>query len=703
MNTGIDVLCQHLNSYLAEDQIAAVRAAYFFAERAHGSQMRRDGTPYITHPLAVADILSQMHMDHQSLMAAMLHDVIEDTGISKSELAKMFGDEVAELVDGVTKLEKVGHISKAEAQAENLRKMMLAMTRDIRVIIVKLADRLHNMRTLDVLKPEKRKRIAQETLDIYAPLANRLGMNDVRVELEDLCFFALFPLRAPLIQKAVKVSYQNRQETMAFIKHSLETSLKAAGIHGRILPREKHLFSVYRQMKENHLSFHEIMDVYGFRIVVDTLDSCYRTLGVAHNLFKPIPNKFKDYIAIPKVNGYQSLHSILKGKRGVPIEVQIRTESMEAMAKYGVAAHWLNQDRVDNRAQAHAQEWMSHLLELQQNTGDSLDFVENVKTDLFPDEVYVFTPKGRILTLPQGATSVDFAYAVHSDIGNSCVAAKVDGRLAPLSQILTTGQTVDIITAAGAMPNPHWLNFVITSKARSNIRQFLKSQQQDQSVDLGRRLLEKSLAAYGTKLSKIDANILQLVLHELNFATLDLLLEDIGLGNRAPQLVAQRLLPDNPQDASRHHKRRLAIKGTEGLVLSYARCCYPLPGDSIFGHLSAGRGIVVHRDVCHHLINELRNNPDKCVPLQWAKEVIRDFSSELAIEAVNQRGILAEITRALDLHESNIESINSKQDYDQGHATIIIGISVKNRIHLAQIIKRLRILNGIEKVTRVKH
>lgn len=703
MSTGIDVLCQHLNSYLNEEQIAAVRAAYFFAERAHGSQMRRDGTPYITHPLAVAEILSQIHMDHQSLMAAMLHDVIEDTGISKSELAKMFGDEVAELVDGVTKLEKVGHISKAEAQAENLRKMMLAMTRDIRVIIVKLADRLHNMRTLDVLKPEKRKRIAQETLDIYAPLANRLGMNDVRVELEDLCFFALFPLRAPLIQKAVKVSYQNRQETMAFIKHSLETSLKAANIQARILTREKHLLSIYRQMKEQHLSFHEIMDVYGYRIIVDSLDSCYRTLGVAHNLFKPIPNKFKDYIAIPKVNGYQSLHSILKGKRGVPIEIQIRTESMEAMAKFGVAAHWLNQEHVDNRAQAHAQEWMAHLLELQQNTGDSLDFVENVKTDLFPDEVYVFTPKGRILTLPQGATSVDFAYAVHSDIGNSCVAAKIDGRLAPLSQILATGQTVDIVTAAGALPNPHWLNFVITSKARSNIRQFLKSQQQDQSVDLGRRLLEKALAAYGTKLSRIDANILQLVLHELNFVTLDALLEDIGLGNRAPQLVAQRLLPDNLQDAFRHHKRRLAIKGTEGLVLSYARCCYPLPGDSIFGHLSAGRGIIVHRDVCNHLITELRNNPDKCVPLQWAKEVVRDFSSELSIEAINQRGILADITRALDLSESNIESINSKQDYDLGHATINLGISVKNRIHLAQIIKRLRILNGIEKVTRIKH
>jgi guanosine-3',5'-bis(diphosphate) 3'-pyrophosphohydrolase len=505
MSAGLDVLCQHLNSYLAPDQVSAVRAAYLFAAQAHGEQMRRDGTPYITHPLAVAEILAQMHMDHQSLMAAMLHDVIEDTGISKIELAKLFGSEVADLVDGVTKLEKVGHISKAEAQAENLRKMMLAMTRDIRVIIVKLADRLHNMRTLDVLRPDKRKRIAQETLDIYAPLANRLGMHEVRIELEDLCFYALFPMRAPLIQKAVKVAYGNRQETMAFIRQSLENSLHEAGIEARILGREKHLFSIYQKMKEKHKSFNEIMDVYGFRIVVNNVDACYRTLGIAHNLFKPIPGKFKDYIAIPKANGYQSLHSILKGKRGVPIEVQIRTEAMEAMANKGVAAHWLYKDGVDNRSQAHAQEWLSSLLELQKNAGNSLDFIENVKIDLFPDEVYVFTPKGRILTLPQGATPVDFAYAVHSDIGNSCVAAKVDSRLAPLSLVLTTGQTVEIVTAPSAMPNPHWLNFVITSKARTNIRHVLKEQQQGQSLDLGKRLLDKALAAYNTHLGQVSS------------------------------------------------------------------------------------------------------------------------------------------------------------------------------------------------------
>ena len=701
MNAGLDVLCLHLNSYLAQDQVSAVRAAYFFAEQAHGSQMRRDGTPYITHPLAVAEILAHMHMDHQSLMAAMLHDVIEDTGISKSELAKMFGSEVANLVDGVTKLEKVGHISKAEAQAENLRKMMLAMTRDIRVIIVKLADRLHNMRTLDVLRPDKRKRIAQETLDIYAPLANRLGMHEVRVELEDLCFYALYPMRAPLIQKAVKVAYGSRHETMTSIQRALETRLKEVGIDAHILGRKKHLFSIYQKMKEKRKSFTEIMDVYGFRIVVNNIDTCYRTLGVTHNLFKPIPGKFKDYIAIPKANGYQSLHSILKAKSGVPVEIQIRTEAMEAMANKGVAAHWLYKDGVENRSQAHAQEWLSSLIELQKNAGNSLDFVENVRIDLFPDEVYVFTPKGRILTLPQGATSVDFAYAVHSDVGNSCVAVKVDGRLSPLSLILSTGQTVEVITAPSAMPNPHWLNFVITSKARSNIRHVLKEQQHSQSVDLGNRLLDKALAAYNTQLTQISDEVIKAVLQELNFNSIDSLLEDIGLGNHAPQLVARRLLPDNTQEPIRINKRRLAIKGTEGLVLAYARCCYPLPGDSIFGHLSAGRGIVVHRDVCSYLMSELRDNPDKCVALQWSKDVNRDFNSELRIEVINQRGMLADIAREVTLSEANIDNIQMT-DKDAHHAVISITLEVKNRVHLAQILKRIRILTGVEKVIRLK-
>ncbi|PTQ91027.1 bifunctional GTP diphosphokinase/guanosine-3',5'-bis pyrophosphate 3'-pyrophosphohydrolase [Agitococcus lubricus] len=701
MSAGLDVLCQHLSSYLAPEQIAEVRAAYQFADQAHQGQSRRDGTPYITHPLAVADILSKMHMDHQSLMAAMLHDVIEDTGISKDELSKLFGQEVAELVDGVTKLEKVGHISKAEAQAENLRKMMLAMTQDIRVIIVKLADRLHNMRTLHVLKPEKRRRIAQETLDIYAPLANRLGMNTVRVELEDLCFYALFPMRAPLIQKAVKVAHGNRKELVYTIQEAIKKRLAEEGINARVIGREKHLYSIYQKMKEKHKSFNEIMDVYGFRIIVDSVDTCYRTLGATHNLYKPIPGKFKDYIAIPKANGYQSLHSVLKGQRGVPIEIQIRTEAMEAMANNGIAAHWLYKDGFTNTSQARAREWMSSLLELQKTAGNSLDFIENVKIDLFPDEVYVFTPKGRILTLPKGATPVDFAYAVHSDIGNSCIAAKVDSRLAPLSLILETGQTVEIVTAPGVSPNPHWLNFVITSKARTNIRNFLKDQQITQSVELGQRLLDRALSAYGTRLNQVNRHLIQQVLTELNFANLDALLEDIGLGNRAPQLVARRLLPEDTKEQARPQTRHLAISGTEGLVVSYARCCRPLPGDSIIGHLSAGRGIVIHRDVCNNLVSELRDNPDKCMPLQWSKDISREFQSELRIELANQRGMLAEIAREVTISEANIEGIHM-QEKGSHHAVLSMSLTVKNRIHLAQIIKRIRILTGVEKVTRVR-
>jgi guanosine-3',5'-bis(diphosphate) 3'-pyrophosphohydrolase len=701
MSAGLAGFCEYLATYLKPEQIAEVESAYLFSKAAHEGQFRRNGDPYITHPLAVADILGHMHMDHQSLMAALLHDVIEDTGISKEELAARFGPDVADLVDGVTKLAKVRTQSKAEAQAENLRKMMLAMTQDIRVIIVKLADRLHNMRTLDVLAPEKRRRIAQETLDIYAPLANRLGMNQVRVELEDLCFEALFPLRAPLIRKAVSVARGNRKDVLETIRQTLEQRLKQEGLPARVLGREKHMFSIYMKMKEKQKSFAEIMDVYGFRVVVESVDACYRALGIMHNLYKPIPGKFKDYIAIPKANGYQSLHTVLKGQRGVPIEIQIRTEAMESMANNGVAAHWLYKDNTGNTSQARAREWMKSLLELQKSAGNSLEFIENVKIDLFPDEVYVFTPQGRILTLPKGSTAVDFAYAVHSDVGNGCVAARVDGRLAPLSLPLLTGQTVEVITAPGAMPNPHWLNFVITSKARANIRNYLKDQQQSQSLELGRRLLDKSLSAYGEKIAAIPAATVAHVVAELGFTSLDDLLEDIGLGNRAPQLVARRLLPEGARELSRPGARHLAISGTEGLVVSYARCCRPLPGDSIIGHLSAGKGIVIHRDNCHNLVAELRDNPDKCMPLQWAGAIEREFPSELRIELANQRGMLAEIAREVTANEANIDNI-SMQEKGPQHAVISLNLSVRNRVHLARIIKRIRILTGVEKVTRVR-
>ncbi len=706
--SGIDALCSRLENYLTPDQIADIRRAYFFSEKAHDGQFRRNGAPYITHPLAVANILCDMHMDHQSIMAAMLHDVIEDTGVSKADIAEQFGADVAELVDGVTKLTQVHFSSKAEAQAENFRKMMLAMTQDTRVILVKLADRLHNMRTLDVLSTEKRKRVATETLEIYAPIANRLGMNDFRVEFEDLGFNALFPMRAPLIKKAVMAARGNRKEMLNTLKEALEKRLAEEGLSVRVTGREKHLYSIYQKMREKKKSFSEIMDVYGFRLVTDNVDACYRALGIVHNLYKPIPGKFKDYIAIPKANGYQSLHTVLKGQRGVPIEIQIRTEAMEAMANNGIAAHWLYKsdgEGFTNTSQTRAREWMKSLLDIQKNAGDSMEFIESVKIDLFPDEVYVFTPQGRILTLPVGATPVDFAYAVHTDIGNTCVAARVDNRLTPLSLTLTTGQTVEIVTAPGARPNPSWLNFVITSKARSSIRHFLKDQQHSEAIDLGRRLLEKALTTQGFSLAKVPEAQWQVVLAEANLTDLDALLEEIGLGNRVPQIVAARLLPEGLEslsgDRAGGSNRGIAIRGTEGLVITYARCCRPLPGDAIVGHLSAGRGIVIHRDNCNNVLAELRDNPDKCMALRWSEKVDREFQSELRIELENQRGMLAEIARQATDLDANIEGINIQEKSAQ-HGVINLSLQVKDRIHLARIIKRMRTIAGVEKITRVR-
>jgi RelA/SpoT family (p)ppGpp synthetase len=707
--SGIDALCTRLQAYLTPDQIDDIRRAYFYSERAHEGQFRRNGDPYITHPLAVANILCDMRMDPQSIMAAMLHDVIEDTGVTKENIAEQFGSEVAELVDGVTKLTQVRFNSKAEAQAENFRKMMLAMTQDTRVILVKLADRLHNMRTLSVLSPEKQKRIAKETLEIYAPIANRLGMNDFRIEFEDLGFYALFPMRAPLIKKAVMAARGNRKEMLQSIKETLEKRLKEEGLNVRVTGREKHLYSIYDKMREKKKSFAEIMDVYGFRLITDSVDTCYRALGIVHSLYKPIPGKFKDYIAIPKANGYQSLHTILKGQHGVPIEIQIRTEAMESMANSGIAAHWLykkeGESGFTNTSQTRAREWMKSLLELQRNAGDSMEFIENVKIDLFPDEVYVFTPKGRILTLPVGSTPVDFAYAVHTDIGNTCVAARVDNRLTPLSLTLATGQTVEIITAPGARPNPAWLSFVISSKARSGIRNFLKDQQHSEAIDLGRRLLEKTLSLRDSSIAKIPEDYLKQVLAELNIPSMDSLLEEIGLGNRVPQIIAARLCPDAEFSADAERlapgNRGIAIRGTEGLIVTYARCCRPLPGDSIMGHLSAGRGIVIHRDNCNNVLAELRTNPDKCMPLRWADKIDREFQSELRVELDNQRGLLAEIARQVTDMDANIESINLQEKSAQ-HGVMNLNLLVHNRIHLARIIKRIRIMHGVEKITRVR-
>ena len=704
---SIDDLADRLSSYLEDDHIATIKEAYYFAEKSHEGQFRRSGEPYVTHPLAVAYILSEMHMDHHSIMAAMLHDVIEDTDATKEQIADLFSSVVADLVDGVSKMSQIKFESRAVAQAENFRKMVLAMTRDMRVILVKLADRLHNMRTLDVLQPKKRRRIATETLEIYAPIANRLGMNNIRIEFEDLGFAALYPLRAQLIQKAVKTAIGSRREIMGHLHSAIENRLENEALQGRVIGRQKHLYSIYNKMRDSRKPFDEIMDVFGFRIIAQDVDTCYRILGVMHNLYKPIPGRFKDYIAIPKANGYQSLHSTVKGMNGVPIEVQIRTEEMEAMANNGVAAHWLYKTKTKTNdsepVQAHsrAREWMKSLLEIQQQAGDSLEFIEHVKVDLFPDEVYIFTPKGNILELPTGATAVDFAYAVHTDIGHTCVAAKIDRRLASLSTPIKSGQTVEIITTPGAQPNPSWLSFVITSKARSNIRHYLKHKRLSESVSLGKRLLNKALAEHGSSVEQLPDEHLQRALKEYGFKDQEELLESIGLGNRMAQLISRQILSleesIEPAGALLHP---LSVQGTEGMVISFAKCCHPIPGDHIIGHLSSGRGIVIHSDHCKN-ISDVQQKPEKYIPVVWAEAPEGEYTAEIRVELNNQRGALASIATAVMQSNSNVESINM-DDKSANHTTIKLIISVKDRIHLSRVLKRLRNIKTVSKIMRVK-
>ncbi len=700
---ALDRLTGQLSTYLGSDQVNAVRRAYYYAEQAHDGQLRSSGEHYVTHPLAVATILADMHMDHQSLMAAMLHDVIEDTGIPKEALVAQFGESVAELVDGVSKLTQMKFGTKAEAQAENFQKMAMAMARDIRVILVKLADRLHNMRTLGALNAEKRRRIAKETLEIYAPIANRLGMNRIYAEFEDLGFKAMYPMRAARIQSAVKSSRGNRKEIVNKIQESIAHCLEREGLPGEVSGREKHLYSIYQKMRGKRKAFAEIMDVYAFRIVVDKVDTCYRVLGAVHNLYKPFPGRFKDYIAIPKANGYQSLHTTLFGMHGVPIEIQIRTKEMEELANNGIAAHWLYKTEEDGRRNNHARarQWVKGLLELQQNAGNSLEFIENVKIDLFPDEVYVFTPKGRIMELPKGSTPVDFAYAVHTDVGNTCIACRVNRRLAPLSQALESGATVEIITAPNTQPNPNWLNFVVTGKARTHIRHALKQQRREESVSLGARLLSKALDNLGARFEDMSEARLQVLLKENHQEERDDLLEDIGLGNRTAHVVARRLLSSEESDANPlAADGPLVIRGTEGLVLNYARCCTPIPGDLIVGHLSAGKGMVVHRDSCKN-ISEFRNNPEKCVPLTWAKDIDSEFNVELRIELAHQRGLIALLAGTISEADANIDKINV--DERDGRISVIqLGISVRDRVHLARIIRKLRGLQGVSRITRMR-
>lgn len=700
----IDSLSESLTEYLESDQVNLVRRAYYYAEQAHDGQLRISGDPYVTHPLAVAGILREMHMDHQSVAAAMLHDVIEDTGLTKEAISGQFGSSVADIVDGVSKLNRIEFSTQAEAQAENFQKMALAMAKDIRVILVKLADRMHNMRTLSALKPEKQRRIARETLDIYAPIANRLGMNNMRIEFEERGFEALYPMRARRLEAAVKSIAGNRKAIVLQIESALTACLQRESLPGRVLGRKKHIFSIYNKMREKRISFREITDVFAFRIVTDEVDTCYRILGAVHNLYKPVPGRFKDYIAIPKVNGYQSLHTTLFSIHAIPIEIQIRTEDMEAMANNGIAAHWLykSEEEMPNQSHIRARQWVQGLLEMQKQAGDSQEFVEHVKTDLFPDEIYVFTPKGAILELPAGSTAVDFAYAVHTDVGNSCVACRINRRLAPLSQILQSGQTIEII-ASGAYPNPAWLNFVVTGKARSNIRHYLKNQRRSEAVTLGRRLLNKTLAGFGYNLSNIPKNKVGGLLEETDFDVLDDLLEDIGLGNRMAYIVARRLLPDDGKNLheSGENDAALAIHGAEGMVMSFAKCCHPIPGDHIVGYISSGKGMVVHLESCNN-VAEVLNDPKKHLALRWDPVVEGEFPVELRVEIEHQRGLIASLANVITSNEANIDKI-STSDRDAQFSIVNLTINVRNRIHLANVMKKVRVIKSVIKVSRIKN
>lgn len=701
-------LCSALSGYLDKAQIDDCVRAYEFGAKAHSGQFRKSGEAYICHPVAVAISLAEMRMDANCIMAAILHDVIEDTGVDKQELAKTFNPEVSELVDGVTKLTKIDSKSHAETQAENVRKMFLAMGKDLRVIMVKLADRLHNMQTLGAMPAEAKRRIARETLDIYAPIANRLGMNSIRHKLEALCFQAMYPRRYAILDNALKKARGNRRKIIDVIESTLKNRISQANMACDVSGREKNLYSIYQKMLHKKVSLNDVFDVYAFRIFCNNVDDCYRILGIVHNLYKPIPGRFKDYIALPKANGYQSLHTVLIGPYGFPIEIQVRTHEMHRMAESGIAAHWLykSDDDKKDKFQDRANEWLRDLLEIQQTAGDSLEFFDNLKIDLFPQEVFVFTPKGKILKMPRGATIIDFAYAVHTDIGNACVSARVDRKLVPLQTRLENGVTVEVITAIWARPNPLWLNYVTTAKARSGIRNYLKNFKQQEAISLGRRLLDKELQAMHLQLDNIDKSRMKSLLEVTGKQTLDELLEDIGLGNRMPFLIAKRLTQNDIhaairlEDNEQAHKTPLVIKGTEGMVITLAKCCRPIPGDSIIGFFNPGKGIVVHHHECRN-INDVRKKQTSWLDIEWSQDASGEFSAELRLEVLNQRGSLATVASTISELNSNIENVTVIEQ-DSRVCVDLITVSVKDRVHLAKIMRRLKELSIVIKITRVK-
>ena len=698
-----------LKKYLKTPDIDLIWEAYRFSDKAHAGQMRKTGEPYISHPVSVAMILAKLHLDTPTIIAALLHDVVEDTGITKQEVSDKFGVQVAELVDGLSKLDKIEFQSATEAQAENFRKMLLAMSQDVRVILVKLADRLHNMQTLDVMKPDKRRRIAKETLEIYAPIANRLGLNEIYQELEDLSFKNHYPMRYGVLSKAILAARGNRKEVVGKILDAIKGRLAEMGIDADVTGREKHLYSIYKKMTGKTIAFSQIFDIYGFRVIVKDLAACYATLGILHGLYKPIPGKFKDYIAIPKANGYQSLHTTLFGPFGTPIEIQIRSEDMHNIADAGVAAHWLYKttDAHFTAMQQQTHQWLQRLLDIQSESADSLEFLEHLKVDLFPDEVYVFTPKGKILALSKGATAVDFAYAVHTDIGNRCVAVKINQELAPLRSELRNGDHVEIITAAHAHPNPAWLNYVASGKARAHIRHFLKTMQSTESAHLGERMLNQALRAMHTDASKIEESQWQKLLRDYGATDKEEILTDIGLGKRLNVMVAHQLMAMGEEHGERHAKHpnkplgTITIRGSEGMAVQFAQCCRPIPGDPILGFINKDKGLVIHTHDCPS-VRKFRVDPDKWLDVEWDPETKRLFKVNLKIAAANKPGMLATIASAIAEANANIDNISMEESDNSTYTDIMFTVQVYDRVHLADVMRRLRKISDVVRMNRTK-
>lgn len=705
---NFESLAVKLREYLDEDVIVQVHKAYKCAKNAHEGQARRSGEPYIIHPLAVSSILADLKMDPDTLMAALLHDVIEDTEMTREELASRFGDAVADLVEGVSKLTQMEFKTREEAQAENFLKMTLAMSRDIRVILVKLADRLHNMRTLGALNTEKRHRIAKETLDIYAPIANRLGINSIRVELEDLSFAALYPMRSKYIQKAVEKLRGPHKHKLDDIKKELQKCLSDQALKGEITGREKHVHSIYQKMKLQKKSFYQLMDVYAFRIVTDTEDNCYRILGAMHKLYKPLPGRFKDYIAMPKANGYQSLHTTLFGQH-VNIEIQIRTQSMDELANHGIAAHWLYKSGAsaeETAKQIRVDHWVKGLMEMSAQTDDSMQFIEHVKIDLFPDSIYLFTPKGKIYELPKGATPIDFAYSVHTELGNTCVACRIDKQLAPLSVTLRTGQTVEVITSPGAKPTASWLNFVTSGKAKMNIRHFLKVQKREEAIALGKRLLDKSLVSVGVAVADLPLEKVHKVVQHNNVEDFDTILESIGQGSRMSFIVARQLYPESGIQSSQALENssgliNMTIQGAEGVFVKFATCCYPMPDDAIVGMIAEGQGLVVHAADCPQVLRSSDEN-DSWYNLNWADDINQDFPVKLKVQMEQGRHLIAELVRTVSMIDAVVNMAQVEEENPK-LSTIVLEIKVQSRTHLARVMRRLRNIKSVVSLGRETH